>query len=242
MSTEFRSIALAGFAVAALIIAPALAQDDVDVALTEPDPVFDIEVIVFEYVEGVRGAREDWRYIDTGRDAVARTLPDTVAAMLAGTGAQDSAQTTDDEPVPALSQPRKSLQFEPIASDNLRLSDTYARLRNSRDFRPIAHAGWRQPVFDRNNETTLDLARVARLPSNLEGKASVYVSRFLHLTLDLQLAGNRAVSSGLDSIVFSLNERRKTRSGELNFYDHPRFGALTLISRTDQPAASEPSE
>lgn len=202
----------------------------------EPDPVFDIEVIVFEYVGGVNGAREDWRYIDTGRDAAqaaARVETDV-----------DTVSDAEDSIEQATQVAFKPLTFEVLTDDQMRLQDQLTTLRNSRDFRPLAHAGWRQPIYSNANETTLDLARVARLPATLDGTASVYVSRFLHLTLALELADNRVGGgTSTDSVIFSLAERRKMRSGELHFFDHPRFGALALISRTDrEPPASAPSD
>ena len=92
------------------------------------------------------------------------------------------------------------------------------------------HTAWRQPVYGPEEETTLDLARVALLPSELGATASIYVTRFLHLKLDLALADRGALVTAPETLVYRLSERRKMRSTELHFFDHPRFGALALIT------------
>ncbi|MEO0576052.1 MAG: CsiV family protein [Pseudomonadota bacterium] len=215
------------------------AQTDDQDSAPEPDPIFDIEVIVFEYVSGVKGAREDWRYIDSGREAAQAEHTLKASAKTLDEPAQDDDVSGADTDVVEF----KPLTFEVLTDEQLRLDAQLTKLRNSRDFRPLIHTGWRQPIYASDNETTLDLARVARMPATLDGTASVYVSRFLHLTLALDLADNRVGGgTSTDSVIFSLDERRKMRSGELHFFDHPRFGALALISRTDtETTASEPS-
>ena len=217
---------------AALAIAGLNAHAQTSDTLTpEPPPVYDVELIIFEYVSGVRGSREDCQYIDTGRDQAARELalmspPEALADAL-------EIDTTDLDEEPTLVEP-VVLSFEPLAAEQRRLGEQYQRLRNSRDFRPIVHTAWRQPVYPASQETTLQLSSVAgNTPANLGGEISLFVNRFLHLTLDLQLAGQR---TGLDSLVFKLQEQRKMRSAELHFFDHPRFGALALISKANLPA------
>lgn len=192
----------------------------------EATPVYDIEIIVFEYVNGVRGSREDWAYIDTGRPDAERA-----AALLQPMESEldedeDSSQLETNVPP----SPPVAFSFTPLDPAAYRLGDQYQRLRGSRDYRPILHTAWRQPVYPEENESTLQLSSVARTPAALGGDISLFVNRFLHLSLDLRLAADR---NGAESLVYKLNERRKMRSAELHFFDHPRFGALALISRTD---------
>ena len=211
-------------------------------------PVYDIELIIFEYVDGVRGSREDWAYIDTGREAARVAIAAEAEARRAAElamGGETSAPTagtevvvddTDvllpeppDEPLP--------LEYSPVDPSAYRLQDQYERMRNSRDYRPLLHVAWRQPVYDEANETTLALDRLGALPPSLAAIASIYVNRFLHLKLDLELAGGATLTTAdgsPQSTIYRLNERRKMRSAELHFFDHPRFGALALISRTDE--------
>ena len=72
--------------------------------------------------------------------------------------------------------------------------------------------------------------------------ASLYVTRFLHLKLDLDLAHIAAPAPDTDTLIYHLTERRKMRSTELHFFDHPRFGVLALISPVESgpPDATTP--
>ncbi|MEN7343732.1 MAG: CsiV family protein [Pseudomonadota bacterium] len=225
MNTRRNLLAVLG----ALLTTSTLAQDTIEDAPLPTQPrEYDIELIIFEYVNGVRGGREDWDYIDTGRAAVAAEIealtpiePDDIADDVVPPAA-DIAE--DEDPL--------VVAFQRLPAETYRLADQYQRLRGSRDYRPIVHTAWRQPVLSQEDETTFQLSSVAaNTPTSLGGDVSVYVSRFLHLTLDLELAKDR---SGTESVVYTLNERRKMRSAELHFFDHPRFGALALISKVEE--------
>lgn len=214
---------------AALLIAlPAASQTEPD----EPPPVYDVEIIVFEYVSGVRGSREDWAYIDTGREAAAIQHALQMAARTDSDAIDSGEEPAAPESVdPTAETDTVAVSFSRLDAADYRLGDQYQRMRSSRDYRPILHTAWRQPVLPAEQETTLQLTSVARVPDNLGGEIRLFVSRFLHLTLDLKLAGER---SGTDSLIYALTEQRKMRSGELHFFDHPRYGAIALISRTDE--------
>ncbi|MEM9171593.1 MAG: CsiV family protein [Pseudomonadota bacterium] len=197
-----------------------------------PPPEYEIELIVFEYVGGVVGSREDWDYIDTGRaqkqaelDAIADALVESEPIPI------EVMEPDTQEPTPE----RLPLEFTPLIRDDFLLPDIETKMRNSRDYRPIYHAAWRQVIYDAANESPLPIGRVGQPPESLTGDTSIYVSRFLHLKLDLQLTKTRTGENGepMAPLVYTLNERRKMRSGELHFFDHPRFGAVVLISRTD---------
>ena len=234
---------------------PVCAEDPQE---TPPPPEYDVELIIFEYVGGAVGAREDWRYIDTGRAAIEAAMtpaPGMGALSFSDDepGGDGTTGDADDTDMPAANAEPMPLVFTPLTAGQLRMADTAQRLANSRDYKPLLHVGWRQTVYGPADVTTLDLAQLpgARPAARLEAAASLYVSRFLHLRLDLALAKPTGASfdaSGLDTLVYRLDERRKMRSGELHFFDHPRFGALALISKpqpasdASQPASDTPTE
>jgi hypothetical protein len=73
----------------------------------------------------------------------------------------------------------------------------------------------------------------------------LYLSRFLHVNLDLTYRGaaaaaSAAPSTGLDEFTFApryeLETERNVRSGELHYFDHPAFGVLVKV--TPLPAQS----
>ena len=116
------------------------------------------------------------------------------------------------------------------------LAAHYQALRNSSGFRPLAYYAWRQPVLDRN------FAPVVALPATgtessapyIDGTVRVSVARYLHLDLDLQLhSQSRQEEFSAESDItprIRLSEQRRMRSRELHYFDHPRFGAIALIT------------
>ena len=224
-------------------LAPTAQGQQPDTAeVPEPAREFEVEIIVFEYVSGAVGAREDWQYIDRGRDRVQSQLKTERASVF--DSMSDLAPNADQEP--ANEDPNaepKPLVWTPIALEDRTLSETFARMRNSRDYRPLVHAAWTQTVYGQTDMTTLALDRVAGLPNGLSASASLYVERFLHLTLDLELSKPMGAEGGSDNGVrnvrYRISEKRKMRSGETHFFDHPRFGAVALISK---PAIGSPEE
>ena len=250
------ALTLIGAAAVALAQRHAGAQEILDIE-EAPVPEYRVELIVFEYTDGVNGGLEDWAYIDTGRAAVAESLRPPEEAPLPGE--LDSPVEEPDGPLmadePATEELAADLapeevgavqRFELIEPAEYALTDAYARLRSSPDVRPILHTAWRQPVYGPENASTWNLTSIARPPRQLGGSVSLFVSRYLHLTLDLELAElPKSSVSGLgfaESVVYRLSERRgKMRSDELHFFDHPRFGALARITR-EPDAESAPSE
>ncbi|HJP34523.1 MAG TPA: CsiV family protein, partial [Gammaproteobacteria bacterium] len=89
-----------------------------------------------------------------------------------------------------------------------------------------------------------DLALLGRF--NPLGTIRLHVSRFLHVTVALRYQSKRATdelpSAAYGDLAeielppqYDLNIQRRTRSGELHFFDHPAFGVLVLV----QPAPEE---
>jgi hypothetical protein len=233
------------------------AQAPADVAAPAV-PEYRVELIVFEYTGGVNGGLEDWAYIDTGRAAVTESLQPADDAAGAGVddafGADGGSPLSAEEPAPAelLGEPPPQdpgpvQTFELIDPAQYALTDAYTRLRNSPDVRPILHTAWRQPVYGPENASTWNLTSIARPPRQLGGTVSLFVSRYLHLTLDLELAElptSDAPGAGFgNSVVYRLSEQRnKMRSDEVHFFDHPRLGALAIITRErdSEPEAQPP--
>ncbi len=105
---------------------------------------------------------------------------------------------------------------------------------------------------------------------NLQGTIRLHLSRYLHLSFDLDytvpapagttsapaptpampanvaadtsqplpaVAGNLSVKPQPNKVVFILNEQRRVRSGELNYFDHPAFGILALVTPYTPPVS-----
>ncbi len=77
----------------------------------------------------------------------------------------------------------------------------------------------------------------------------MYRSRYLHLRLDLILQSDQtraAASAAATPYIletelprFEMAQKRRMRSNEIHYFDHPRIGALAVIRPLDEaPAAA----
>lgn len=98
------------------------------------------------------------------------------------------------------------------------LGGTVARLRQSAEYRVLAHRAWRQPGVSRGAAAPVLLQSSDGY--NLIGTITVWRQRFLHAELDLLLRP----AGGTDEV--RLRQRRKMRSRELHYVDHPKLGVL----------------
>lgn len=108
-----------------------------------------------------------------------------------------------------------------LTASQMQLGGLAARLRSSGGWRVLAHAGWVQSATDWPRHAGLTLEQLGVSVPGLTG--SVYVERgqFLHLGFNLRLGENPA---------WSLSELRKVRYNEKNYFDHPGFGVIAIVS------------
>jgi len=95
-------------------------------------------------------------------------------------------------------------------------------MRASGAYRVLAHAGWVQTATDWPRHGGIPLDQLGITVPDLAG--NVFLERgpsFLHLGFDLKLGSNPA---------WSLSELRKVKYNERNYYDHPGFGVIALVS------------
>jgi hypothetical protein len=100
-------------------------------------------------------------------------------------------------------------------------------LNRSGAYRVVAHKAWRQTARDR--------AQAAPFPVNatgdeLDGTVTLVRERFLHLNVDLVLQS-----------TYSLDEKRRLRSGERHYFDHPMFGVIAEVNPYVPPEPATPA-
>jgi len=98
------------------------------------------------------------------------------------------------------------------------LGGAVARLRQSADYRVLAHRAWRQPGTSRGSSSPVLIQSSDGY--NLVGTITVWRQRFLHAQLDLLLRP----TSGATPV--RVRQRRRMRSEELHYIDHPKLGVL----------------
>ena len=106
-------------------------------------------------------------------------------------------------------------------------------LQKDGHYRILAHARWLQSLDAK------EIAKPVRItssnpanPGELDGTVRFFMSRFLHLSVNLQFRDPASAGAAVP-IVYRLNEQRRIKSLELNYFDHPRFGVLARVVPVD---------
>lgn len=125
--------------------------------------------------------------------------------------------------------------------EGLSLAGAVAGLRRSADFMVLAHGRWLQVLPPSTRPTPLFAQFGERLPGGvfeLEGTVSVSQGRYIDIELDL-MAPERPVAGDAWRLVRDgyavLAETRRSRLGEVHYFDHPRFGLVVRVQRVAPP-------
>jgi len=117
--------------------------------------------------------------------------------------------------------------YRTLEASQMQLGGIAARLRSSGGWRVLAHAGWVQSATDWPRHAGIALDQLGITVPGLTGNVYVERGQFLHLGFNLQLGENP---------TWSLSELRKVRFNEKNYFDHPGFGVIAIVS----PASRNP--
>jgi hypothetical protein len=215
-------------------------------------PRYTVEVIIFEYAEEVSVGTEVFLPEEP-------PLPD--AEELAATEPVFS----DAVPAPAPGEPEPELEgpeFVIHLEDEYTLSDIAARLQRLDVYRPLMHVAWTQVTRPEEETQPIELRALAEPPEGLDGSFTLYLSRYLHLVVDLTLEPRSGTAEPIsidepaavfrDSrrmepyddmqtgpLRFRISEDRIFKSGDLRYFDHPKFGVLAKITRVEEPEEEE---
>ena len=102
------------------------------------------------------------------------------------------------------------------------------------------NANINETVVDRNQAQDIEIPPAnTESPVKIEGTVRVAVERYLHLYLDLKLVDTTLAFetdlSEYDLPEFRMKQRRRMRSKELHYFDHPKFGVIALITPYTPP-------
>ena len=150
-------------------------------------------------------------------------------------------------------------QLKVLDPEEHAMQDIYEKLIELDAYKPIMRAAWTQATFEKDQTLPIRLRRVGNAPLRLDGNLTLYLSRYLHLVVDLTIESEQAQSGGRDNdgvryygdrrssrnygygyeqetttIKYNISEDRIFRNGELRYYDHPRFGVLARITRYEE--------
>ncbi len=221
---------------AALLALPVMAQEANDATEDAEIRRYTVEVIIFRYNQEVGVGSE-------------RFLPDEPPPA-----PLDEELVIVEEPPasPARPLPLPDAELVLLGAREYRLDDVWDRLERLDVYEPLMHFGWTQATWPEEQTMALPLHRFARPPAGLDGSLTLYLNRFLHLVVDLQLeapesfARQPAPALGYSDLParpvhYRIREDRILKNDELRYYDHPKFGVLATVRRfEDEP--EDPTE
>ena len=167
--------------------------------------VYNIEIIVFR-VANALGAAEDW-----SAEAGARSI-------------------AGDESTSGSAQVGHFVAMLPPSV--WQLTELENRLRASGTYVPVAHAAWSQTASSWGTRAGFPLQRLGVNAQGLSGTVFLEHGQFLHLGMSLTYA-MPTPPPGLGAApdtTFTLNESRRVRFYERNYFDHPAFGVIALVT------------
>jgi hypothetical protein len=102
-------------------------------------------------------------------------------------------------------------------------------------FRILAYYSWIQAADAKSASKPIRLRGThTKNPDELTGTMRLYLSRYLHLDLNLdyeeKTADGGLFSGGSGMITYRINEQRRVKSQETHYFDHPKFGALIRLT------------
>jgi hypothetical protein len=167
--------------------------------------VYNIEIIVFRATSAL-GAPEDW-----SAEAGARN----VAGEETASGAAQVGHFV-----------------APLPSSAWQLGELESRLRASGVYVPVAHTAWSQTASSWGTRAGFTLQKLGVEVPGLSGSVFLERGQWLHLGMALTFAMS-APPQGLGAAPdtpFIINESRRVRFYERNYFDHPAFGVIALVS------------
>lgn len=240
-----------------LIAAGALAQDTLEESEQLDVRKYTVEIIIFSYAQNVSVGSEifppdvpvldDISFDEDPQDVnVLESIPETATEP-------DFSEEFEEDTT-------KKYELVMLTEEDFGLVETYEHLDRLGAYEPLMHFGWTQPTYPDEEIEARPLSSFATPPDGLEGELTLYLSRYLHLAVKLQLDESVAdepveddlerttVRSSFDDryydydedgpvsypVRYRIDEDRIFRNGELRYFDHPKFGVLAKITRVEE--------
>jgi len=192
-------------------------------------------------------------------DDFALVDPSIITDTLAGTSGDDEddarlageelATGKSDDPLGDLEgdeEPKPGRELQIVEDEEQwQLAEVTERISNSRDFQLLTYQVWQQDGVLFDETETFVLPVIDNDAGLLEGTATLSLSRFLHLLVEIDWLPREKnegfpLYRGLAGLIakptpYSIKESRLVlRSGDIHYFDHPHFGVVALIKRVEE--------
>jgi hypothetical protein len=188
------------------LVALALCMPALPQATPETQSAYNIELVIFRATAAL-GVAEDWSSQEG-----------------------DVNFGTSGESAAASGQVGRFVRSLPPAQ--FQLADIENKLRSSGSYVPVAHVAWSQTASAWGTRAGFPVQRLGVDVPGLTGTVFLERGQYLHLGMTLAYAPE-TVPSGLGAApgtTFTLSESRRVRFYERNYYDHPAFGVIALVT------------
>ena len=135
--------------------------------------------------------------------------------------------------------------FTKLSADSYRLKPVRYTLQRAGEYSVLYHRAWRQLAYSPSRAVSYPIQTTTDSGYRLEGALQLKRGRHLHLDVDLQLLDTGLQSPGQFlpgqelPRAYRLTERRRLRGDKLQYFDHPRFGLLVLVTPVSTPEPAE---
>ena len=182
--------------------------------------VYNVELVIFR-ANAALGAAEDWSLESPG-DLSAHAEGETEAPA-----------------VPTAAAAQAGGFVHALAPADFQLNDIEARLRASGAYAPVAHVAWSQTASPWGSRAAIPAQQLGLDGSGVSGSVSLERGQFLHLALALSyvMQNPPAGLGAAPGTTFTINDNHRVRFYERNYFDHPAFGVIALVT----PAQSRPA-
>ena len=195
---------------------------------SEPEPLYQVEVIIFRHADQSRTTTEIPRNVEPEiADVLDQQLPRLVA------GDMNTDPTTSDS---------DAVEMEPgwqITTESLFMADDARSIEELDAYELISHLAWVQPAADISIATPIP-ARALGASADVEGEFKLYRKRYLHLAVNVVL-DDSAAASELPTFLQrnptgpAIVDSRRMRFGRTAYFDQPQFGVLATINKIEEP-------
>lgn len=127
-----------------------------------------------------------------------------------------------------------------LLGSELTMGETLDTLERLDDYRPLLHFGWRQRLAAFEASAAIPLTRLTAPTPGLDGSFKLYLNRFLHLAVELEQSAepsrpdSRPGTVDRPGVNYRISEDRIFKDGDLRYFDHPEFGILVKIERSEE--------
>lgn len=117
-----------------------------------------------------------------------------------------------------------AVEITNLVATDAALNNAVSALQRDSAYRILVHQRWRQTAEEKSATKPV---RLRTSDGQLDGMLKFYMSRFLHVDVDVALKDKEAAAGTLS---YRLLEHRRVKTQDTNYFDHPKLGMLLRVT------------